>query len=135
MAERAASEAAEGEDMMYANGPVDVQLRDEKKFLTDALRPFHATIVKALRPHFQDIFEGEDDPADDPPEEAVGYAVNLIYDTGGINDDTIAAAIDDVYRDGVEAGLWHVERAIEWHVAFDAYRRREVEAARRDPGG
>jgi hypothetical protein len=30
------------------------------------------------------------------------------------NDDPIVAAIHDIYRDGAEAGLRHVERAIEW---------------------
>jgi hypothetical protein len=94
--------------------PLDPNLparRDEKRFLMDVLQPFHAAIVKALTPHFQSTFEGED-PADDPPEEVVGYTVDLIYDTGGINDDAIAAAINDIYRNGAEAGLWHVERAI-----------------------
>jgi hypothetical protein len=39
----------------------------------------------------------------------------------------IATAIHDVYRDGAEAALRHVERAIEWHAAFEAHRRTLVE--------
>jgi hypothetical protein len=31
---------------------------DEKEFLADVLRPFHAAIDRAMAPHFQDIFEG-----------------------------------------------------------------------------
>jgi hypothetical protein len=86
--------------------------RDERQFLVDVLLPFRDAIVKAMAPHFHDAFEG-DDPADDP--DLVHYAVDLIHDAGGI-----MTAIHDIYRDGAEAGLRHVERAIEWYSAFDA---------------
>jgi hypothetical protein len=61
---------------------------DEKQFLMGALQPFHDTIVRALIPLYRDIFEG-DDPANDPPEETVGYAVDLISDAtyDGFDDD------------------------------------------------
>jgi hypothetical protein len=44
-------------------------------------------------------------------------------------------AIHDIYRDGSEAGLRHVERAIEWYMAFDAQRRQANDdaGARNDP--
>ena len=46
-------------------------------------------------------------------------------------------AIHDIYRDGAEAGLGHVERAIEWYMAFDAHRRQANDdtGARNDPSG
>jgi hypothetical protein len=92
--------------------------RDERQFLIDVLLPFRDAIVKAMAPHFHDAFEG-DDPADDP--DLAPYAVDLIYDAGGI-----VTAIHDIYRDGAEAGLRHVERAIEWYSAFDAHRRQAM---------
>jgi hypothetical protein len=102
---------------------------NEKEFLADVLRPFHDAIVKALAAHFHDVFEGED-PAEDP--ELIHYAIDLIHDAGRpfgtfIDDDPIATAIHDVYRDGAEAALRHVERAIEWHAAFEAHRHTLVE--------
>ena len=95
---------------------------DERQFLIDVLLPFRDAIVKAMAPHFHDAFEG-DDPADDP--DLAPYAVDLIYDAGGI-----VTAIHDIYRDGAEAGLRHVERAIEWHMAFDAQRRQAIVGGR-----
>jgi len=88
-----------------------------------------AAIVKALAPHFHDVFEGED-PTDDP--ELIHYAIDLIHDTGRpfgtfIDDDPIATAIHNVYRGGAEDALGHVERAVEWHAAFEAHRRTLVE--------
>jgi len=82
----------------------------EKEFLADVLRPFHGAIVKALASHFHDVFEGED-PADDP--QLIHYAIDLIHDAGRpfgtfIDDDPIATAIQDVYRNGAEAALRHV---------------------------
>ena len=70
---------------------------NEKEFLADVLRPFHDAIVKALAPHFHDVFEGED-PADDP--DLIHYAIDLIHDAGRpfgtfIDDDLIATAIHD----------------------------------------
>ena len=140
MTERAVGEAAEGEGMMHKArkgdfvtraGPSTVRTPrlDEKEFLAGVLRPFHDAIVKALAPHFHDVFEGED-PADDP--ELIHYAIDLIHDAGRpfgtfIDDDLIATAIHDVYRDGAEAALRHVERAIEWHAAFETHRRTLVE--------
>jgi len=102
---------------------------DEKEFLADVLLPFHDAIVKALAPHFHDVFEGEN-PADDP--QLIHYAVDLIHDAGRpfgtfIDDDLIATAIHDVYRDGAEAALRHVERAIELYATFEARRRTLVE--------
>ena len=88
--------------------------------MVDVLQPFRDAIVKAMAPHFPNVFEGED-PADDP--DLVPYAVDLIHDAGGI-----VTAIHDIYRDGAEAGLRHVERAIEWYMAFDAQRRVALEA-------
>ena len=83
----------------------------------------------SLAPHFHDVFEGEN-PADDP--QLISYAIDLIHDAGRpfgtfIDDDLIATAIHDVYRDGAEAALRHVERAVEWHAAFEAHRRTLVE--------
>jgi hypothetical protein len=105
----------------------DEERGDERQFLMDALLPFRDTIVRALIPLYRDIFEG-DDPADDPPEETVGYAVDLISDASTYDgfDYPIATAIHDIYRDGAEAGLRHVERAIEWYRAFDAQRRQAM---------
>jgi hypothetical protein len=102
---------------------------NEKEFLADVLRPFHEAIVKALAPHFHDVFEGED-PTDDP--ELIRYAIDLIHDTGRpfgtfIDHDPIATAIHNVYRGGAEDALEHVERAVEWHAAFEAHRRTLVE--------
>jgi hypothetical protein len=137
--ERAAGEPAEGEAMMqearkgnfltrWSNTERTPRL-NEKEFLADVLRPFHDAIVKALASHFHDVFDGED-PADDP--QLINYAIDLIHDAGRpfgtfIDDDPIATAILDVYRDGAEAALRHVERAIEWHAAFEAHRRTLVE--------
>jgi hypothetical protein len=70
-AERAAGEAAEGEAMMHEARKGDFLTQawpstvrtprlDEKEFLAGVLRPFHDAIVKALAPHFDDVFEGED---------------------------------------------------------------------------
>ena len=102
---------------------------NEKEFLADVLQPFHGAIVKVLAPHFHDVFEGED-PADDP--QLIHYAIDLIHDAGRpfgtfIDDDPIATAIHDLYRYGAEAVLRRVERAIEWHAAFEAHRRTLVE--------
>jgi hypothetical protein len=140
MAERADRGPTEGEAMMHEArkggfltrawpSPVRPPRLNEKEFLTDVLRPFHDAIVKALAPHFHDVFEGED-PADDP--ELIHYAIDLIHDAGRpfgtfIDDDLIATAIHDVYHDGAEAALRHVERAIEWHAAFETHRRTLVE--------
>ena len=140
MAKRAAGEAAKGEAMVHEARKGDFLTRagpstvhtprlNEKEFLADVLRPFHDAIVKALAPHFHDVFEGED-PADDP--QLIHYAIDLIHDAGRpfgtfIDDDLIATAIHDVYRDGAEAALRHVEWAIEWHAAFEAHRRTLVE--------
>ena len=96
--------------------------RDERQFLVDVLQPFRDAIVKAMAPHFHDAFEG-DGPADDP--DLVPYAVDLIRDAG-----LTTTAIHDIYRDGAEAGLRHVERAIEWYSAFDAHRRQAMVGGR-----
>jgi hypothetical protein len=146
MAERAAGEPAEGEAMMREARKGDFLSRawpstgrtprlDEKEFLADVLRPFHDAIVKALAPHFHDVFEGED-PADDP--QLIHYAIDLIHDAGRpfgtfIDGDLIATAIHDVYRDGAEAALRHLGRAIELYATFEARRRTErlVTEARR----
>ena len=143
MAERAAGEPAEGEAMMHEArkggfltrawpSTVRTPRLDEKEFLAGVLRPFHAAIDRAMAPHFQDVFEG-DDPAD-----AVQYAVDLINAAGGPSDtsmdhDPLATAIHDVYRDGAEAALWHLGRAIELYATFEARRRTErlVKEARR----
>ena len=139
MTKRAAGEPAEGKAMMHEARKGDFLTRwsstkhtpriNEKEFLADVLRPFHDAIVKALAAHFHDVFEGED-PADDP--QLIHYAIDLIHDAGRpfgtfIDDDLIATAIHDVYRDGAEAALRHVERAIEWHAAFEAHRHTLVE--------
>ena len=109
--------------------------RDEKQFLMDVLRPFHAAIDRAMTPHFQDVFNG-DDPAD-----AVQYAVDLIHAAGGpsntfMDHDPLATAIHDVYRDGAEAALRHLGRTIEMYATFEARRRTErlIKEARRDSG-
>jgi hypothetical protein len=116
---------------MHPSAMWDEEQLDERQFLMDALQPFHDTIVRALIPLYRDIFEG-DDPANDPPEETVGYAVDLISDASTYDgfDDPIATAIHDIYRDGAEAGLRHVERAIEWYRAFDAQRRQAMVGGR-----
>ena len=138
MNKRAASEPAEGEAMMHEGkrgfltrwSSIERTPRiNEKEFLADVLRPFHDAIVKALASHFHDVFEGEN-PADDP--QLIPYAIDLIHDAGRpfgtfIDEDLIATAIRDVYRDGAEAALRHVERAVEWHAAFEAHRRTLVE--------
>jgi len=139
MDKRAAGEPAEGEAMMHEARKGDFLTRwsstertprlNEKEFLADVLRPFHDAIVNALAPHFHDIFDGEE-PADDP--QLIHYAIDLIHDAGRpfgtfIDDDLIATAIHDVYRNGAEAALRHVERAVEWHAAFEAHRRTLVE--------
>jgi hypothetical protein len=140
MNKRAAGGPAEGEVMMHKARKGDFLTRwsstertpriNEKEFLADALQPFHNAIVKALTtPHYHDVFEGEN-PVDDP--ELIHYAIDLIHDAGRtfgtfIDNDPIATAIHDVYRDGAEAALRHVERAIEWHAAFEAHRHTLVE--------
>ena len=144
MAKRVAGEPAEAEAMMHKAKKGDLLTRwsstertprlHEKEFLVDVLRPFHDAIVKALAPHSHDVFEGEN-PADDP--ELIHYAIDLIHDAGRpfgtfIDDDPIATAIHDVYRNGAEAALRHVERAIEWHAAFEAHRRTLVEQEQAD---
>jgi hypothetical protein len=87
-------------DFLTRAGPGTVRTPrlDEKEFLAGVLRPFNDAIVKALAPHFHDVFEGED-PADDP--ELIHYAIDLIHDAGRpfgtfIDDDLIATAIHDV---------------------------------------
>jgi len=105
MNKRAAGGPAEGEVMMHKARKEDFLTRwsstertpriNEKEFLADALQPFHNTIVKALAPHYHDVFEGEN-PADDP--ELIHYAIDLIHDAGRtfgtfIDDDPIATAI------------------------------------------
>jgi len=137
--ERAADEPAEGEAMMHEARKGNFLTRwsntertpriNEKEFVAAVLRPFHGAIVKALASHFHDVFEGED-PADDP--QLIHYAIDLIHDAGRpfgtfIDDDPIATAIHDVYSNGAEAALQHVERAIEWHAAFEAHRHTLVE--------
>src|SRR6516225_1284598 len=137
--ERAADEPAEGEAMMHEARKGNFLTRgsstertpriNEKEFLADVLRPFHAAIVKALASHFHDVFEGAA-PADHP--QLIHYAIDLIHDAGRpfgtfIDDDPIATAIHDIYRNGAEAALQHVERAIEWHAAFEAHRHTLVE--------
>jgi hypothetical protein len=134
--ERAAGEPAEGEAMMHEasfltrwSNTERTPRINEKEFLADVLRHLHGAIVKALASHFHDVFEGED-PADDP--QLIHYAIDLIHDAGRpfgtfIDDDPIATAIHDVYRNGAEAALQHVERAIEWHAAFEAHRHTLVE--------
>ena len=140
MEKRAAVEPAEGEAMTHKATKGDFRTRawpstvrpprlNEKEFLADVLRPFHDAIVNVLAPHFHDIFDGEE-PADDP--QLIHYAIDLIHDAGRpfgtfIDDDLIATAIHDVYRNGAEAALRHVERAVEWHAAFEAHRRTLVE--------
>jgi hypothetical protein len=89
----------------------------EQEFLIDALRPFHATVTQALIPLYQAHFDG-DNPANDP-EDAIGYAVDLISDAADDVDNRLALAINDVYRDGADAALPHVQRAIEWMTAFE----------------
>src|ERR1700738_3309071 len=90
MAERADRGPTEGEAMMQEArkggfltrawpSTVRTPRLNEKEFLADVLRPFHDAIVKALAPHFHDVFEGED-PADDP--ELIHYAIDLIHDAG-----------------------------------------------------
>ena len=85
-----------------------------------------------MTPHFQDVFEGED------PDDVVQYAVDLIDAAGGpsdtfMNNDPLATAIHDVYRNGAEAALRHLGRAIELYATFEARRRTErlVKEARR----
>jgi hypothetical protein len=96
--------------------------------MRDALR-LCVPLQCGLIPLYRDIFEG-DDPADDSLEETVAYAVDLISDASTYDhfDDPIATAIHEIYRDGAEAGLLHVERAIKWHMAFHAQRRVALEA-------
>ena len=88
MTKRAAGKPAEGKAMMHEARKGDFLPRawpstlrsprlDEKEFLADVLRPFHAAIDRAMAPHFQDVFEGED------PDDAVQYAVDLIDAAGG----------------------------------------------------
>jgi hypothetical protein len=139
MAERVSGEPAEGEAMMrearkgdFLTRAVHTPRLDEKEFLAGVLRPFHAAIDRAMAPHFQDVFEGED------PDDAVQYAVDLIDAAGGpsdtfMNNDPLATAIHDVYRDGAEAALRHLGRAIELYATFEARRRTErlVKEARR----
>jgi hypothetical protein len=54
-----------------------------------------------------------------------------------MNNDPLATAIHDVYRDGAEAALRHLGRAIELYATFEARRRTErlVKEARRALGG
>ena len=122
-------ETRKGESLTRA---VHTPRLDEKEFLADVLRPFHAAIDRAMAPHFQDVFEGED------PDDVVQYAVDLIDAAGGpsdtfMNNDPLATAIHDVYRDGAEAALRHLGRAIELYATFEARRRTErlVKEARR----
>jgi hypothetical protein len=93
---------------------------DEKRFLRDALEPFQDTIIQSMASYFP--AEEMGDLVNDP-EEAVAYAVDLIDDAN-----LIATAVNDVYHEGAEAGLRHVEQAIEWRVAFD--KRRTAVSAR-----
>ena len=93
-------EARKGDVTRAGPSTVRTPRLDEKEFLAGVLRPFHDAIVKALAPHFHDVFEGED-PADDP--ELIHYAIDLIHDAGRpfgsfIDDDLIATSIHDVPR-------------------------------------
>jgi hypothetical protein len=138
MAERAAGAPAEGEAMMrearkgdFLTRAVHTPRLDEKEFLAGVLRPFRDAIDRAMAPYFQDVFEGED-------LDAVQYAVDLIDAAGGpsdtfLNNDPLATAIHDVYRNGAEAALRHLGRAIELYATFEARRRTErlVKEARR----
>jgi hypothetical protein len=54
----------------------------------------------------------------------IGYAFDLISDVNA--GDPVAAAVSDVYRNGAEAIMLHVERAIEWHAAFEARQQRRL---------
>jgi hypothetical protein len=90
-----------------------VKWGNEREFLIDVLRPHHSAIAKALVPIEADLVYGD-------PEEEIKYAVDLIRDAvDAEGDDPIAAAINDVYRDGAEAALAHIERAIRWRIDND----------------
>jgi hypothetical protein len=45
-----------------------------------------------------------------------------------MNNDPLATAIHDVYRDGAEAALRHLGRAIELYATFEARRRTAAKA-------
>jgi hypothetical protein len=84
--------------------------RDEREFLIDVLRPHHSAITKVLVPLEVDLADG------DLKEE---YAIDLIYDAEAAEGhDPCAGVINDVYRDGAEAALAHIERAVLWRMAF-----------------
>jgi hypothetical protein len=82
----------------------------ERGFLIDVLRPHHSAIAKALGPIEADLVHGD-------PEEEIKYAVDLIRDAvNAEGDDPIAATINNVYRDGAEAALAHIEQAVWWRI-------------------
>jgi hypothetical protein len=84
------------------------QHRDERKFLLDVLQPLKAAIAQVLVPHLPAIFENV-------LKEIVELALDLIFDNGD-EADPYAAVIRDVYGDGAEAALPHLDRAIQWRL-------------------
>jgi hypothetical protein len=86
---------------------------NEREFLIDVLRPHHSAIAKALVPIEADLVYGD-------PEEDIKYAIDLIRDAVNVEgDDPIAATINNVYRDGAEAALAQIERAVRWRIDND----------------
>jgi hypothetical protein len=90
--------------------------RDERKFLLDVLQPVEAVIAQTLAPHLPTI-QGDD--YDEVYEETIEYALDLIFDNED-EDDPYASVIRDVWRDGAEAALPHLESAIQWRLGFEA---------------
>lgn len=97
---------------------------DEREFLLSVLQPIEAAIAQTLAPHLPDLHSGDDD-VDEVYDEIVAYALDLIFNNED-EDDPYAAVIRDVYRDGAEAALPHLERAIQWNVAFERRRPSQV---------
>jgi hypothetical protein len=102
---------------------------NEKEFLADVLRPFHDAIVKALAPHFHDVFEGED-PADDPElihsprsrpiskaaERAIWSTTRLLLlGVKAIERDAINNVVAAEAAEGGDVTPEEVRASLEWH--------------------
>src|SRR5262245_44520244 len=89
--------------------------RDEVRFLLAVLTPIASTIIDLVKPHHP---ADEFDPDDNPDEDIIHYAIDLICDDEN-EPDSLAAAINAGYRDGAEAILPFLERAIQWRLVFE----------------
>jgi hypothetical protein len=93
---------------------------EERRFLLGTLHSIGGAVAAVIRPHLPALL-GEDYDDDDDIAEDIAFALDLIADNMDVAE-PYAAVIRDVWRDGAEAALPHLARAIQWHLDFHAQR-------------